>query len=60
MDLGKTPQAAARHELNNLLTAIAGYAQLIVEDDDTPPGIRQDAAAIAEAADRAVEVSKQL
>jgi signal transduction histidine kinase len=51
---------AIAHDLNNLLTAISGYASLIVSNDDASPGVRRDAAEIGDAAARAVQLVRQL
>jgi signal transduction histidine kinase len=48
------------HELNNLLTAIGGYAQLIVTDERVPPAVASDVAEIAEAATRAGQLVRKL
>jgi two-component system cell cycle sensor histidine kinase/response regulator CckA len=47
------------HDFNNLLTVIKGYSTLLVERL-TDEGLARDAATIAEAADRASELTKQL
>ena len=51
---------AIAHDLNNLLTAIAGYASLLVTSDEAPPTVRRDATEIADAAARAAELVRQL
>ena len=51
---------AIAHDLNNLLTAISGYASLLVTTDDAPAGVKRDAAEIADAATRAVQLVRQL
>jgi signal transduction histidine kinase len=48
------------HDLNNLLTAVSGYASLIVSTDDAPPAVQRDAAEIVDAAARAVQVVRRL
>jgi signal transduction histidine kinase len=48
------------HDLNNLLTAISGYASLVVAADDAPSGVQRDAAEIVDAANRAVQLVRQL
>jgi signal transduction histidine kinase len=51
---------AIAHDLNNLLTAIAGYAQLVLVADGLPPDVRQDVGDIAEASARACELVRRL
>jgi signal transduction histidine kinase len=51
---------AIAHDLNNLLTAISGYASLLVSTADAPPAVQRDAAEIADAAARAVQLVRQL
>ena len=51
---------ALAHDLNNLLTAISGYASLLVSNDDAPPTVQRDAAEIVDAAARAVQLVRQL
>jgi signal transduction histidine kinase len=48
------------HDLNNLLTAIAGYASLLLTSDEATPGMRQDAGEIADAATRAAQLVREL
>jgi len=48
------------HDLNNLLTAISGYASLLVSNDEATPGVRRDAAEIGDAASRAVQLVRRL
>jgi signal transduction histidine kinase len=48
------------HELNNLLTAIAGYSQLVLVEDGVPEHILQDVGEIADASTRAVELVRRL
>jgi signal transduction histidine kinase len=51
---------AIAHDLNNLLTAISGYASLIVSSDDAPPAVQRDAAEIVDAAARTAQLVRQL
>jgi signal transduction histidine kinase len=51
---------AIAHDLNNLLTAISGYASLLVTSDEATPTVRRDASEIADAAKRAAELVRQL
>jgi PAS domain S-box-containing protein len=46
------------HELNHVMTAISGYSQLLLATADGPA--RRDAERIADAADRAVALSRHL
>jgi len=48
------------HSLNNQLTAVQGYAELLLEQ--TPPGhpLRHDLESLSEAAQRATEIARQL
>jgi signal transduction histidine kinase len=48
------------HDLNNLLTAISGYASLLVTNEDASPEVQRDAREIAEAAKRAAELVRKL
>jgi signal transduction histidine kinase len=48
------------HDLNNLLTAISGYASLLVTNEDATPEIQRDAGDIAEAAARATALVRAL
>ena len=48
------------HELNNLLTAIAGYNELILSRMSESNPLRRDAAEIERAVDRAGELTRQL
>ena len=52
--------AAVAHELNNVLTAIAGYAQLVLAEGEAPPGVLRDVGEISDAAARAIELSRKL
>jgi signal transduction histidine kinase len=58
-DNGPDLQAIA-HDLNNLLTAISGYASLLVTNENAPPEVQRDAGEIAEAAARAVQLVRRL
>ena len=51
---------AVAHDLNNLLTAISGYASLIVTADEAPPAVQRDAAEIVDAAAGAVQLVRRL
>jgi signal transduction histidine kinase len=51
---------AIAHDLSNLLTAISGYASLIVDSQGTTAELQRDAAEIVEAAARAVPLVRQL
>jgi len=51
---------ALAHDLNNLLTAISGYASLLVSNVDAAPTVQRDAAEIVDAAARAVQLVRQL
>jgi signal transduction histidine kinase len=51
---------AIAHDLNNLLTAIAGYASLLVTSEDASPDVHRDAGEIADAASRAIQLVRQL
>src|SRR5881628_807776 len=48
------------HDFNNILTAITGYADLLLEDLAATDPRRQDAAEIHKAADRAAGLTRQL
>jgi PAS domain S-box-containing protein len=48
------------HELNNAMTAIAGYSQLLLARPEGDVRVRRDAERIAEAADRATSISHAL
>jgi signal transduction histidine kinase len=52
--------AAVAHELNNVLTAISGYAQLVLTEGEAPPGVLRDVGEISAAAARAIELSRKL
>jgi len=51
---------AIAHDLNNLLTAISGYASLLVAAEEAPPEVQRDAAEIVEAAALAVQLVRRL
>jgi len=51
---------AIAHDLNNLLTAISGYASLLALNEDAPPDVKRDAEEIVGAAARAVQLVRQL
>ena len=51
---------AIAHDLNNLLTAISGYAGLLAGDDSASAEVKRDAAEIVEAAARAVALVRRL
>ncbi len=51
---------ALAHDLNNLLTAISGYASLVVSNDESTPSVQRDAAEIGDAAARATQLVRQL
>ncbi|MGE5567584.1 MAG: PAS domain S-box protein [Rhodospirillales bacterium] len=48
------------HDFNNLLTIIGGYANIILESPDCRGPIREDAATIVDAANRASALTRQL
>src|SRR5260370_33572689 len=48
------------HDFNNILTAIAGYVDLLLEDLAAKDPRRQDAEEIRKAADRAAGLTRQL
>jgi signal transduction histidine kinase len=51
---------AIAHDLNNLLTAISGYGNLLAMSDELPAEARGDASEIVEAAGRAVGLVREL
>ena len=57
---GARPASAVVHELNNLLTAIRGYAQLAREGLEEGDPARDDLDRVLEAAGRAVNLTRQL
>ena len=56
----ETDVSAIAHELNNVLTAISGYAQLVLAEGNAPPGVLRDVGEISDAATRAIELSRKL
>ncbi len=52
--------AGVAHEINNPLTAVTGYAQLLAERDDLPADIRSDLAAINDGARRVAGIVQRL
>jgi signal transduction histidine kinase len=48
------------HEINNPLTGVIGYSQLLLERQDTPKDIRQDLKVINEGAQRVASIVKRL
>jgi PAS domain S-box-containing protein len=52
--------AGVAHEINNPLTGITGYAQLLMDRKDLPPDIRSDLAAINEGAQRVAGIVQRL
>ena len=54
------PLRAIAHDLNNLLTAIAGYGSLLATADDASAEAQRDAGEIVEAAASAVVLVRQL
>jgi PAS domain S-box-containing protein len=48
------------HDLNNAMTAIAGYSQLLLGRPEGDARVRRDAQRIAEAADRATSITHHL
>jgi CheY-like chemotaxis protein len=52
--------AGVAHEINNPLTGITGYAQLLMDREDVPPDIRQDLKAINEGAQRVAGIVQRL
>ncbi len=51
---------AIAHDLNNLLTAISGYASLVGSSEGASPAVQRDAAEIGDAAARAVQLVRRL
>ena len=51
---------AVAHDLNNLLTAISGYASLVVTNDGAPADVQRDAREIADAATQAASLVRGL
>ena len=52
--------AGVAHEINNPLTGITGYAQLLMDRKDLPPDIRSDLAAINDGAQRVAGIVQRL
>jgi len=52
--------AGVAHEINNPLTAVIGYAQLLMEREDIPPDIRADLVAINDGAQRVAGIIQRL
>jgi PAS domain S-box-containing protein len=52
--------AGVAHEINNPLTAVTGYAQLLVDREDVPLEIRSDLAAINDGARRVAGIVQRL
>ena len=52
--------SALAHDLNNLLTAISGYAGLLVSNAEATPSVQRDAAEIGDAAARATQLVREL
>jgi PAS domain S-box-containing protein len=52
--------AGVAHEINNPLTAVTGYAQLLAERDNLPADIRSDLAAINDGARRVAGIVQRL
>lgn len=52
--------AGVAHDFNNILTAITGYAQLLLEDLDPKAPHREDVDEIRKAAERAAALTRQL
>ena len=52
--------AGVAHEINNPLTGVTGYAQLLVDREDIPSDIRSDLAAINDGAQRVAGIVQRL
>ena len=52
--------AGVAHEINNPLTGVTGYAQLLMDREDIPPDIRKDLAAINDGAQRVAGIVQRL
>ncbi|MBM3155546.1 MAG: PAS domain S-box protein, partial [Chloroflexi bacterium] len=52
--------AGVAHEINNPLTAVTGYAQLLLDREDVPPDVRKDLAAINDGARRVAGIVQRL
>jgi two-component system cell cycle sensor histidine kinase/response regulator CckA len=57
---GRPDLDSIAHDLNNLLTAISGYASLLVTNVDATPELQRDAREISAAATRAADLVRQL
>jgi signal transduction histidine kinase len=57
---GRADLDSIAHDLNNLLTAISGYACLLTTNEDATPEMQRDAGEIADAATRAAQLVRQL
>ncbi len=57
---GRANLDSIAHDLNNLLTAISGYACLLTTNEDATPEMQRDAGEIADAATRAAQLVRQL
>jgi signal transduction histidine kinase len=51
---------AVAHDLNNLLTAISGYASLVVTNEHAPAEVQRDAREISDAATQAARLVRGL
>jgi len=52
--------AGIAHDFNNVLTSILGFSDLIISEEETPDGIREQVAEIRKAANRAASLTAQL
>jgi two-component system, cell cycle sensor histidine kinase and response regulator CckA len=52
--------AGVAHEINNPLTGIIGYAQLLMERQDVPPHVKEDLQKIYEESQRTVKIVQNL
>lgn len=52
--------AGVAHEINNPLTAIMGYAQLLTEDDNLPDNVKEDLGKIYSQSQRAARIVQNL
>jgi PAS domain S-box-containing protein len=52
--------AGVAHEINNPLTAVTGYAQLLIAREDIPPDIKTDLLAINDGAQRVAGIVQRL
>jgi signal transduction histidine kinase len=57
---GRADLDSIAHDLNNLLTAISGYASLLTTNQDATSEMRRDAGEIGDAATRAAQLVRQL